>query len=209
MNSMNNMILQFEKSPVIPVLTFNDIPSSLKISQILVEAGLTNLEITLRTPNALKCIEAIAKEFPEANVGAGTIIKKEQLQQIKDVGCSFAVSPGFTKTLVEEAQKIDIPYLPGASTPSEIIALSELGVTFQKFFHAGNSGGYKMLQAYENIFSQIKFCPTGGIGPNDFKDYLKLNNVLCLGGSWMVDTKNLNYNDIKNAADLIMGSLRT
>jgi len=208
MNNMNNMIMQFEKSPVIPVLTFDEINSSLKIAEILVSEGLTNLEITLRTPNALNCIEAIIKEFPTANVGAGTIIKKEQLQQVKDVGCSFAVSPGFTKTLVEEAKKIDISYLPGASTPSEIIELSELGVTFQKFFHAGNSGGYKMLQAYANIFSQIKFCPTGGIGPNDFKDYLKLNNVVCLGGSWMVDSKNLNYKDIKNAANLIMGSLR-
>ena len=100
-----------------------------------------------------------------------------------------------------------MPYLPGVSTPSEIIALSELGVTFQKFFHAGNSGGYKMLQAYASIFSDIKFCPTGGIGQDDFSTYLKLNNVVCVGGSWMVDTKNLNYDNIQKAAQHIMKNL--
>ena len=209
---MHKMIQQFEQSPVIPVLTLNEINSSLKVAEVLIEEGLTNLEITLRTPNALSCIQAIAKEFPEANVGAGTIVRKEQLEQIKDVGCTFAVSPGFTKTLVEEARRIDMPYLPGASTPSEIIELLELGVTFQKFFHAGNSGGYKMLQAYANIFSEVKFCPTGGIGESDFKDYLKLNNVVCLGGSWMVPTKdieNMDFSNIKNAAHFIMSGIRT
>jgi len=207
---MHKIIKHFENSPVIPVLTLNEINSSLKVAEVLIEEGLSNLEITLRTPNALKCIEAIAKEFPEANVGAGTIVRKEQLQQIKDVGCTFAVSPGFTKTLVHEAKRIDMPYLPGASTPSEIIELLELGVTFQKFFHAGNSGGYKMLQAYANIFSEVKFCPTGGIGAMDFTDYLKLSNVLCLGGSWMVpnkDVENGNYDKIKNAAALIKSSI--
>jgi len=208
---MHKIITQFENSPVIPVLTLNEINSSLKVAEALIDEGLTNLEITLRTPNALKCIEAIAKEFPTANVGAGTIVKKEQLQQIKDVGCTFAVSPGFTKTLVEEAKNINMPYLPGASTPSEIIELLELGVTFQKFFHAGNSGGYKMLQAYANIFADVKFCPTGGIGAMDFTDYLKLDNVLCLGGSWMVpnkDVENGNYDKIKSAAALIRSSLK-
>jgi len=208
---MHKIIQHFVQSPVIPVLTLNEINSSLKVAEVLIQEGLTNLEITLRTPNALSCIEAIAKEFPEANVGAGTIVRKEQLQQIKDVGCTFAVSPGFTKTLVHEAKRIDMPYLPGASTPSEIIELLELGVTFQKFFHAGNSGGYKMLQAYANIFSEVKFCPTGGIGAMDFTDYLKLDNVLCLGGSWMVsgkDVESKDYDKIKGAAALIMSSIQ-
>ncbi|RDX33967.1 bifunctional 4-hydroxy-2-oxoglutarate aldolase/2-dehydro-3-deoxy-phosphogluconate aldolase [Arcobacter sp. HD9-500m-PIT-SAG02] len=187
----HKVIQQFENSPVIPIVTFKEINSSLKIAEILIKEGLTNLEVTLRAPNALTCIEAIAKEFPVANVGAGTIIRKEQLQQIKDVGWTFAVSPGFTKTMVEEARRIEMPYLPGPSTPSEIIELLELGVTFQKFFHAGNSGGYKMLEAYSNIFSEVKFCTTGGIGALDFTDYLKLDNVLCLGGSWMLPFKDV------------------
>ncbi len=205
---MSKMIEEFSNSPVIPVLTLNDIDESLKIADVLVTNGLTNLEITLRTQNALACIEAINKEFPSANVGAGTIVKKEQLQSVKDVGCTFAVSPGFTKTLVEEAKNVNISYLPGASTPSEIIQLSELGINFQKFFHAGNSGGYKMLQAYANIFSGIKFCPTGGIGQKDFADYLKLPNVVCLGGSWMVDTKKMSLEDIEKATKLIMQDLK-
>ena len=205
---MSNIIEKFKQSPVIPVLTLNDTNEALKIAEALVEGGLSNLEVTLRTKNALTCIESIKKEFPHALVGAGTVIKTEQLQHLKDVGASFAVSPGFTVSLVKEAQKLDMPYLPGASTPSEIIALYELGVDFQKFFHAGNSGGYKMLKAYESIFCDIKFCPTGGVSSIDFKDYLKLNNVLCLGGSWMVDMKNLNYANIKNIATSIMKGIR-
>jgi len=206
------MINKFKKSPVIPVLTFDDINSSLKVSEALVGQGLTNLEITLRTPNAIECIEAIIKEFPTANVGAGTIVNVEQLKKVKDIGCDFAVSPGFTEKLVNEAKKLDISYLPGVSTPSEIIQLLELGVKFQKFFHAGNAGGYKILKAYANIFPDVQFCPTGGINSVDFTDYLSLNNVVCLGGSWMVsnkDIQNKDYTKIQSAAQLIMSSIRT
>ncbi|KAB7886841.1 bifunctional 4-hydroxy-2-oxoglutarate aldolase/2-dehydro-3-deoxy-phosphogluconate aldolase [Poseidonibacter ostreae] len=197
------MINEFKNSPVIPVLTFNDVNESLKISEILIQEGLTNLEITLRTPNAMSCIEAIVKEFPMANVGAGTIIKKEQLLQVQNIGCTFAVSPGATSSLIQEAKRIDMNYLPGASTPSEIISLIEDGIFFQKFFHAGNSGGYKMLQAYANIFEEVQFCPTGGIGQKDFQDYLNLKNVVCLGGSWMVNTKTMSLNDIQIEAKSI------
>ena len=203
------MINDFKNSPVIPVLTFNDVKESLEISEVLVEEGLTNLEITLRTPNALACIEAIIKEFPSANVGAGTIVKKEQLLQIQNIGCNFAVSPGATKTLIKEAKRINMNYLPGASTPSEIIALMEEGIFFQKFFHAGNSGAYKMLQAYANIFEDVSFCPTGGIGQKDFKEYLELKNVVCLGGSWMVNTKTMSLNDIRSEAKNISSMLKS
>ncbi len=204
---INTIKEKFKNSPVIPVLTLDDIDTSLKVADILIEAGLTNLEVTLRTTNALKCIEAIKKEFPSANIGAGTIIEKKQFQQIKDVGALFAVSPGWSINLVNEAKKVGIAYLPGASTPSEIISLFEAGVSFQKFFHASQSGGYKMLKAYSNIFPQISFCPTGGISKKDFKNYLELDNVLCLGGSWMVSDKDIlekNYGNIENIAKLIM-----
>ena len=132
---MNSLIKKLQKSPVIPVLTFNDVNKSLKISEVLINNGLDNLEITLRTPNALKCIKSIIKEFPHANIGAGTIINKKQLIQVKDIGCNFAVSPGFTKDLVLQAKQLNLEYLPGVSTPSEIIELLSLGVKFQKFFH--------------------------------------------------------------------------
>lgn len=203
------MINEFKNSPVIPVLTFNDVKESLKISEVLIAEGLTNLEITLRTPNAMSCIEAIVKEFPQANVGAGTIVKKEQLVQVQDIGCTFAVSPGATKTLIQESKRININYLPGASSPSEIISLMEEGIFFQKFFHAGNSGGYKMLQAYANIFEDVQFCPTGGIGQKDFQDYLDLKNVVCLGGSWMVNTKTMTYDDIQAEAKSIISKIKS
>lgn len=206
-----NILEKFKASPVIPVLTLENKEEALFVADALVSSGLTNLEITLRTQNALECIEVIAKEFPQAQVGAGTIVLKEQFLDVKNAGGIFAVSPGHTKELVEEARSIGIDYLPGSSTPSEIISLLQLGVTFQKFFHAGNSGGYKMLQAYANIFSQVQFCPTGGISEKDFKEYLNLNNVLCLGGSWMVssnDIKNKNYTNIKKAASSIIESLK-
>jgi len=204
---MNQIIQSFKQSPVIPVLTFNDVNASLEISRILIENGLTNLEITLRTPNALKCIHALIKEFPSVNIGVGTVVNKEQLSQALDVGSKFAVSPGFTKSLVEEAQRLNLPYLPGASTPSEIIELLELGIDFQKFFHAKNSGGFAMLKAYEKIFTDVKFCPTGGIIENDFVDYLALDNVVCIGGSWMIsneDIQSKNYNKIKNISKLLL-----
>ncbi len=183
---MNRLIEKLKKSPVIPVLTFDEVNSSLKSCEKLLKDGYTNLEVTLRTKNALYCIEAIAKEFPNACVGAGTIIRKEQFLEVKNAGGSFAVSPGYTKELIDEALNIDIPYLPGASTPSEIIELYSFGFNFQKFFHAKNSGGLKMLKAYAEIFSDIYFCPTGGISQEDYIDYLNLRNVVCVGGSWVV-----------------------
>ena len=204
---MNETIKKFENSKVIPVLTLNETNEALKIADSLLEGGLINLEVTLRTKNALKCIEAIKREFPNAHVGAGTIVYKHQLDDVKNAGGEFAVSPGFTATLVKKAKEIGLFYLPGASTPSEIIELSELDIKFQKFFHASNSGGYKMLKAYSSIFGDIKFCPTGGIGAKDYKDYLGLSNVLCVGGSWMVDMKNLDYQNIKNSAKALTNSI--
>lgn len=172
---MTNIIEKLEQSPVIPVLTLDDKNEALKIAESLISGGMSNLEVTLRTKNALGCIEAIRREFPDVLVGAGTAVTTEQLLQLKNIGASFAVSPGFTTSLVEEAQKIGMPYLPGASSPSEIMALYELGVNFQKFFHAGNSGGLKMLKVYGGIFDDIRFCPTGGIDSSDFQEYLKLD----------------------------------
>ncbi len=205
---MTNIIEKLEQSPVIPVLTLDDKNEALKIAESLISGGMSNLEVTLRTKNALGCIEAIRREFPDVLVGAGTAVTTEQLLQLKNIGASFAVSPGFTTSLVEEAQKIGMPYLPGASSPSEIMALYELGVNFQKFFHAGNSGGLKMLKVYGGIFGDIRFCPTGGIDSSDFQEYLKLDNVLCLGGSWMVDMKNLSYTNIKDIATSITERIR-
>jgi 2-dehydro-3-deoxyphosphogluconate aldolase/(4S)-4-hydroxy-2-oxoglutarate aldolase len=201
---MDNIIQKFKNSPIIPVLTFDDINSSLQICQILIENNLTNLEVTLRTANSLRCIEAIKKEFSDVCIGAGTILQTKQLQQVKDVGCSFAVSPGFTKKLIKKSKQINMPYLPGVSSPSQIMQLSQLGIKFQKFFHAKNSGGANMLKAYSSIFKDIKFCPTGGISQDDYKDFLQLDNVLCLGGSWLVSQKDIKEKNYQNIKKLVL-----
>ena len=182
---MHNLIKQFEVFPTIPVLTFNAPYHALKTTEALLKKGLKNLEITLRTPHAPACIEAVIRTFPEATIGAGTLTKVEQFSMVKALGCDFAVSPGFTTEMIDAAADAEIPYLPGVSTPSEIIALSSLGINFQKFFHAGNAGGITMLKAYATIFPDILFCPTGGITAEDYQSYLALGNVLCVGGSWM------------------------
>lgn len=201
---MNNIIQKLKKAPIIPVLTFDDETIALNVSEALIKGGLTNLEVTLRTKEAFQCIEIIKKEFKkDVLLGAGTVLEKKHFKKIKKIGVDFAVSPGFTKSLIKEARKEKIPYLPAASTPSEVMQLFSLGITFQKFFHANNSGGYKMLQTFKFLFPQVNFCPTGGINSKDFQEYLRLQNVLCLGGSWLVtkeDMENKNYKAIEQRA---------
>ena len=192
------MMQSFKKSPMIVVLDLNNPKEAPFISEAILNGGLTNLEITLRNEYSLECLIAIKKEFPSVNVGAGTIINVEQLQQVKDSGANFAVSPGHTKKLISEAKRIDIPYLPGASTPSEIMNLLELGVTYQKFYHASNIGGYNVVKMYANLFPEVKFCPTGGISQSDFTSYLQLKNVFSVGGSWVVPPKDIENKNYKN-----------
>lgn len=192
------MMQSFKKSPIIVVLDLNNPKQAPFIAEAILNGGLINLEITLRNKYSLECLMAIKKEFPSVNVGAGTIIHTNQLQQIKDSGASFAVSPGHTKKLVVKAKEVNIPYLPGASTPSEIINLLELGVTYQKFFHASNMGGYKVLKMYANLFPEVQFCPTGGISQDDFTSYVNLENVFSVGGSWMVPPKDIEDKNYKN-----------
>ncbi len=208
---MKNIMKKLEETPVIPVLTFDDEKQALQISQALIDGGLRTLEITLRTDNSLKCIEKIRERFPDILIGAGTILKKEQITQIKNIGVDFAVSPGSTQELLDMAKKEDFPYLPASSTPSEVMKLMEQGIYFQKFFHASHSGGAKMLKTFSSLFPQVKFCPTGGITQKDYKEYLNLNNVLCLGGSWIVsddDTKNFDYEKLKNKVQTLVQNIK-
>ena len=207
---MTKSIQNFQNSPIIPVLSLDNIDESLFVCEALLEGGLTNVELTLRSPNAIKCIEQIALKLPEIYLGAGTITTIEQLIAVKNAGASFAISPGSSPKLLRKAKDIPIDYIPAASTPSEIMTLAEEGYTFQKFFHAKNSGGYAMLKTYASLFPNIKFCPTGGISKEDFIEYLKLPNVICVGGSWMVDSHDMNeknYEAIKNNAKNIMKTI--
>jgi len=172
-------------SPVMPVMVINNLEQAVPLAQALVAGGLKVLEITLRTPVALDCIRRIKDEVPDAIVGAGTIINTHTLYQALDAGAEFIVSPGVTDTLIDEALSSGIPILPGVVTPSEVMRLLEKGITAMKFFPAEAAGGIPMLKSIGGPLPQVTFCPTGGVNPKNAPDYLALNNVACVGGSWM------------------------
>ena len=172
-------------APVVPVIIHDDVTSARNLAEALVAGGLTNLEVTLRTPNALKVIAEMAK-VPGAVVGSGTVRKKDDMKASVDAGCRFMVSPGAPVALLEAAEDISIPLLPGIASPTEAMAASLLGYTYLKFFPAEAMGGAPVLKSFASPLPDLKFCPTGGIDAEKAKIYLKLPNVVCVGGSWVV-----------------------
>lgn len=173
------------KAPVVPVMVIENVKDAVPLARALVKGGLPVLEITLRTEAALDCIKAIVAEVEGAIVGSGTVLTAKQLRQSQKAGCVFAVSPGATGKLLSAADDEDISLLPGAATASEAMALLEWGYALQKFFPAEAAGGAAYLSSLASPLPQIKFCPTGGITPELAPKYLKLANVITLGGSWM------------------------
>lgn len=183
------------RAPVIPVLVVANVADALGQVGALVAGGLTVLEITLRTKVALKVISVLVKAFPEAIIGAGTIIEAAQIEAAIDAGAAFLVSPGMTPRLLEAAVKAPIPFLPGAATASEAMALFERGFRALKFFPAEAAGGPKYLAALAGPLPELAFCPTGGVDAAKAKIYLELGNVACVGGSWMVSRQLLEAHD--------------
>jgi 2-dehydro-3-deoxyphosphogluconate aldolase / (4S)-4-hydroxy-2-oxoglutarate aldolase len=178
------------RAPVVPVMVIEDVKQAVPLARALVAGGLPVLEITLRTEAAIDCIKAIIAEVEGAVVGAGTVLTPKQLRLCEKIGCAFAVSPGSTGKLLDEAEGRDIALLPGGATASECMALLEWGYTIQKFFPAEPAGGSAYLASLAQPLPQVRFCPTGGITPDLAPKYLKLSNVITLGGSWMAP-KNL------------------
>ena len=176
-------------APVVPVMVIDDVADAVPLARALVKGGLPVLEITLRTPQAMECIRAIAAEVEGAIVGSGTVLTPEQLQDSYKLGCKFAVSPGSTGKLLGAAEDYDIALLPGGVTASECMALLEWGYSIQKFFPAKPAGGIAYLSSLASPLPQVRFCPTGGITPETAPGYLKLPNVITIGGSWMVPKK--------------------
>ena len=172
-------------APVIPVVTFDTVEQAVATSRALVAGGLPVVEITLRTEAALDCIAAVAREVDGAIVGAGTVRNRAAMVDAVECGAEFLVSPGTTQELIEGARKIDVPLLPGIGTASEAMALMNEGFSFAKFFPAEPSGGIEALKAFGSVFPELRFCPTGGLGPHNAADYLALRNVVCVGGSWV------------------------
>ncbi|MBH0272751.1 bifunctional 4-hydroxy-2-oxoglutarate aldolase/2-dehydro-3-deoxy-phosphogluconate aldolase [Helicobacter pylori] len=180
-------------SPIIPVVVIEDIKDAVPLAQSLVEGGIQIIEVTLRSSCALEAIELIAKNVPKMRVGAGTILNPTQLEQAQNRGAEFLISPGLTIKLLEHAKKKDMPLIPGVSSSSEVMQALELGYSALKFFPAEYCGGVKLLNAFNGPFKEVKFCPTGGISADNMHSYLNLENVLCVGGSWLTP-KNLIQN---------------
>lgn len=193
--SKNDVFATLGNNPVIPVLVVENAEHAVPMAKALVAGGLTALEVTLRTKSAIEVVERIAAEVPEAIIGVGTVTRPEQFELVKRAGAQFVVSPGLTPTLAQAAKDNEMPFLPGAVTASEIIMAMELGITDLKFFPAGTSGGPAALKGYSTVFSDVRFCPTGGVKPDNMQDYLSLPNVATVGGTWLVNADLLESGD--------------
>jgi len=175
-------------APVIPVIVLHDVKDAVPLARALVAGGIRMLEVTLRTREALECIELIAKEVPEAVAGAGTIRSAADAQASALAGARFGVSPGYTRAVGKACHDLGLPLLPGVATGSEIMMAQEDGLTELKFFPAVQAGGLAMLKAWQGPFGDVKFCPTGGVHAGNAHEFLALSNVACVGGSWIVPT---------------------
>ncbi|MEU2558246.1 bifunctional 4-hydroxy-2-oxoglutarate aldolase/2-dehydro-3-deoxy-phosphogluconate aldolase [Streptomyces longispororuber] len=173
-------------APVIPVVVVDTAHTAVPLARALVAGGLTAIEVTLRTPAALDAIRAIAAEVPEAVVGAGTVTSPGHVEDAVGAGARFLVSPGWTESVLGAMQESGVPFLPGVSTASEVLALLEHGVRDMKFFPAEAAGGIAYLKSLAGPLPAARFCPTGGITAASAPSYLQLSNVACVGGSWML-----------------------
>lgn len=173
-------------SPIIPVIVIKDVNDAVPLAKALLAGGIDIMEVTLRTNTALKAIELIAKEVPDMNVGAGTVCNEEDLIEAKKVGAKFVFSPGISKELIEASHIHEITLVPGVATASEVMLAQNNDIFFCKLFPASIVGGIKMLKALGGPFPKMRFCPTGGVNLDNMNEFLELENVLCIGGSWIV-----------------------
>ena len=172
-------------APVIPVVVINDVKKAVGLARALVAGGLPAIEITLRTGNALECIRAVANEVEGAITGAGTVLELSQMKAVEKAGAQFMVSPGVSPKLLDAADDCPVALLPGAATATEMMSLGERGYQYLKFFPAEAAGGANYLKSIASPLPQFKICPTGGVSLANATNYLKLPNVLCVGGSWV------------------------
>ena len=186
---MNNWIFSseeiFNQGPVVPVLVIENVEDAVPIAKALIAGGINVLEVTLRTEAAMDVIRVIAKELPEAYIGAGTVTNREQLKAVTEAGAKFAISPGLTADLLQAGKEGTIPLIPGISNISDLMTAKDTGYDHLKFFPAEAAGGVNALKSIGGPFPDISFCPTGGISPSNYKEYLSLPNVKCCGGSWL------------------------
>ena len=195
-------------APVIPVIVLHDIAHAVPLARALLAGGIRMLEVTLRTPQALACMEAIARAVPEVVVGAGTVRSAADAQAAAMAGAQFVVSPGYTRAVGMACRELGMPLLPGVATGSEIMMAQEDGLTELKFFPAMQAGGTAMLKAWHGPFGDVSFCPTGGVTLQNARELLTLPNVLCVGGSWLVPTDAISQGDWSRITRLAQDSLQ-
>ena len=182
---MEDLLELLDIAPVVPVVVLKDATKAVPLARALAAGGLPIIELTLRTPSALEAVRRIAAEVPEVLVGAGTVLGARQADQAAEAGAQFLVSPGSTPALLDAMDATGLPYLPGTSTVSEMLAVAERGHTAMKFFPAEAAGGAPYLASLASPLPSLRFCPTGGITAATAADYLRLPNVGCVGGSWV------------------------
>ena len=192
---MFNIESIMRRSAVIPVMVINEPEDAVPMAKALVAGGLSVLEVTLRTEHAFQAIVDIKREVEGAVVGAGTIVSPEDVAQAVAVGAEFLVSPGSSPAMLDAALESGVPILPGVATASEVMNLQERGIQHMKFFPAEQSGGAPMLSALRGPLPNVSFCPTGGVNLKNAEAYLSLPNVLCVGGSWMMDKDAIKQKD--------------
>ena len=193
---------------VIPVIVVRDLAHAVPLAKALAAGGLTVLEITLRSEVALQAIAAIAEALPEVTVGSGTVLTRDQMQASLDHGCRFAVSPGATPTLLDAAEAVGLPLLPGAANAGQVMMMAERGYLRQKLFPAEASGGVPLLKSLGEPIPQVRFCPTGGIDLAKAPTYLALKNVVCVGGSWVCPQDAVEAGDWARVEQLATGAAR-
>ncbi len=184
-------------SPIIPVLAVKEVSKAVDIALALQEGGINIMEITLRTDAAVDAIAKVADELPSMMVGAGTVVNEEQFKTVKDAGAKFVISPGITNSLLEYSQDIGIAFIPGVASASDIMLGMEYGLDAFKLFPANIVGGAAALKAFGGPFGNISFCPTGGVNPENMNQYLSLDNVLCVGGTWVCPSELIDQNDFQ------------
>ena len=173
------------KSRVVPVIVITDVAQAVPMAHALLEGGVDVMEITLRHRAGLPAIEAVAKAVPEMHVGAGTVTRASEVQAVMDAGATFALSPGMSVAILNQAIDQSLPFVPGVMTPSEVMVARELGFSLMKLFPATQAGGLGMLKALAGPLGDVQFCPTGGVSLDNMNDFLALPNVAMVGGSWL------------------------
>ena len=194
-------------SPIVPVIALEHLDDALPLAEALLEGGISIMEITLRTEAGLNAIGKIASSLPEMNVGAGTVINIDSFKRAVDEGAQFVFTPGINEELIQSSFDLDTPLIPGVATASEVMLALNNGIEHCKLFPAIAAGGVGALKSYAGPFASMRFCPTGGVNLENMNDFLSLNNVLCVGGSWIVPKQTIREKNFSHITTLCKEAL--